>query len=171
VNYPERVFLGSDIYVGPYAAFNSVGGIRIGTGSVLGPFVHIYSGNHYYEGADALPFDERMVVRPVDIGVNVWIGGDVTILPGVRVGEGAVVGAGALVTKDVPEFTVVAGCPARVIKQRDVERYARLKENGNLLNRVVGSGRNRPQLVGSVPTEWFEEAGLPVPSKLPLSEH
>ena len=154
LNYPERLFLGSHIYVGPYAAFNSVGGIRIGTGTILGPYVHIYSGNHDYYGGDMIPFDEGTIVRPVDIGENVWIAGDVVVVPGVTIGEGAVVAAGAVVTHDVPEGAVVGGNPARVLKRRDMDRYNELKKAGRTLNALVGSGRNMPRLIGMWPAEW-----------------
>jgi acetyltransferase-like isoleucine patch superfamily enzyme len=163
VNYPQRLFLGSDIYIGPHAAFNSVGGIRIGSGSILGPFVHIYSGNHHYEGAEVLPFDEAEYLKPVDIGQNVWIGGDVIILPGVTIGEGAVIAGGAVVIKSVEPGAVVAGFPARLLKMRDMERYYQFKRDRRILNALVGSGRNVPREIGGIPRQWYLDAGVPAP--------
>ncbi|MCK6486299.1 MAG: acyltransferase [Phycisphaerae bacterium] len=159
INYPERMFFGDDIYIGPNASFNSVGGIRIGSGTIFGPFVHVYSGNHRYEEAEALPFDEHEYLRPVDIGANVWIGGDVVILPGVTIGEGAVVAGGAVVLNDVPAGAVVGGFPAKQLKQRDMEHYARLKREGKILNALVGAGKNRPKPIGEVPRQWYVDAG------------
>jgi len=165
MNYPERVFLGRDIYIGGYAVFNSAGGIRIGDGCVFGPFVHIYTANHRYEDAEALPFDEYEYFEPVDVGPNVWIGGDAVLLPGVTVGEGAVIAAGAVVVKDVPAGAVVGGLPARLLKSRDMDRYRRLKAEGQIINALVGAGRNRPKPIGGVPKQWFLDAGLPAPSE------
>ena len=163
VNQPDRLFLGSNIYIGAHAAFNSVGGIRIGDGCVSGPFLHIYSANHRYEDAEALPFDEVEYFKPVDIGPNVWIGGDVVILPGVEVGEGAVVAAGAVVVKDVPPGAVVGGFPAQPLKHRDMAAYQRLKAAGRIINAMVGPGKNVPQPVGGIPAQWYVDAGLQVP--------
>lgn len=163
VNYPDRVFIGRDVYVGAGALFHSAGGLRIGDGCIFGPYVHIYTSNHRYEGADAVPFDETEYFEPVDIGRNVWIAGDAVILPGVTVGEGAVIAAGAVVVKDVPAGAVVGGCPARVLKTRDMDRYRMLVAEGKVLNALVGSGRNRPVPVGGIPRRWYIEAGLEPP--------
>ena len=80
---------------------------------LVGPQTIIATLNH-----DPDP-DKRggMFAKPVRIGAKVWLGARVTICPGVTIGEGAIVGAGAVVTKDVPPRTVVAGVPAKVIKQ------------------------------------------------------
>ncbi len=65
------------------------------------------------------PVDRQLHVAPVIIGDNVWLGEKVAILPGVRVGNGVIVGAGAVVTKDIPDYSIVAGVPAKVIKRYD----------------------------------------------------
>jgi acetyltransferase-like isoleucine patch superfamily enzyme len=168
VNYPRRVFLGRDIYIGTQAAFNSAGGIRVGDGCVFGPFLHIYTANHRYEGADALPFDKSELLGPVDIAPNVWIAGDVVILPGVTIGEGAVVGGGSVVVSDVPAGAVVVGQPARQIKQRDMDRYAELKRSGSILNALATIGTFEPEAIGGVPASWYEQAGLAIPDDVPV---
>lgn len=76
---------------------------------------------------DYLPFDEKVLISPVVIEENVWVASHAIILPGVTVGEGAVVAAGSVVTKSVPSCAVVGGNPAKVIKYRDRERYIKLK--------------------------------------------
>lgn len=75
-----------------------------------------------------LPYDDIYEVKDVVIGDYVWIGADVTIMPGVHIGEGAVIAACSCVTKDVPPLALVGGCPAKVIKSRDKETYERLKK-------------------------------------------
>jgi maltose O-acetyltransferase len=168
VNYPGRVFLGRDIYIGAHAALNSVGGVRVGDGCVFGPFLHVYTANHRYEGADALPFDKSEYLGPVDIGPNVWIAGDVVILPGVTIGEGAVVGGGSVVVSDVPPGAVVVGHPAREIKRRDMNRYAELERSGNILNARSAIGSFEPEAIGGVPASWYEQAGLAIPDDVPV---
>ncbi|MBR3611436.1 MAG: hypothetical protein IKL57_08290 [Oscillospiraceae bacterium] len=73
-----------------------------------------------------IPYDKRFVEKPVVIGKYVWIGARSTILPGVKIGDGAVIGAASVVTKDVPNGAVVGGNPARIIKYRNMEVYNRL---------------------------------------------
>ena len=75
-------------------------------------------------------FYERNIItcKPVHIKRNVWIGVNVTILPGVTIGENAIVGAGAVVTKDVPDNAIVAGCPARVVKYLDPDKFPQVAE-------------------------------------------
>ena len=89
--------------------------VTMGDWVMIGPHVLISTVNHPLS-----PRGRRNrlgVAKPVRIGDDVWIGGHATILPGVTIGDGAVVAAGAVVTKDVPPYTVVAGVPARVVKE------------------------------------------------------
>ncbi len=90
-----------------------VGGIEIGDRILIGPRAKLISVNHPLNPQDR----HKLELKSVIIGRNVWIGADATILPGVTVGDNAVVAAGALVSKDVPANTLVAGLPAKVIKQ------------------------------------------------------
>jgi maltose O-acetyltransferase len=88
--------------------------ITIGNDVLFGPRVSLYTANH------ALDSTERSlgacIARPITVGDRVWIGGDVTVLPGVTIGEGAVIAAGSVVTKNVAPHTVVAGNPARWLR-------------------------------------------------------
>ncbi len=166
INHPEKLFLGGNIYIGPHAAFNTYGGIRIGDGCAFGPFVHIYSANHNYENADKVPFDEKFVCKPVDIGPYVWIGGDVIILPGVTIGEGAVIGAGSVVIKDIPAGVIAGGFPAKALKFRNMERFRTLK-HGVSVFRYVEEGKRPARSLGDAPKQWYLEAGLPFPPVAP----
>lgn len=95
------------------------GHVSIGDNVMMGPEVIILTSGHNYENADVLIREQgRVKEKPVYIGNDVWIGARAIILPGVRIEDGAVIGAGAVVAKDVPPYTVVGGIPATVIKQR-----------------------------------------------------
>lgn len=84
---------------------------------LFGPNVQIYAATHPLDGAVRQGTAGPEYGRPISIGDDVWVGGAAVICPGVSIGEGAVVGAGSVVTRDVEAFTVVAGNPARVIRQ------------------------------------------------------
>lgn len=92
---------------------------HIGSDVIMGPDCVIYTRNHRFDRLD-IPMREQGYgpVEPVEIGDDCWIGGRVTILPGVHVGNGAVIAAGAVVTKDVPPYAVVGGVPAKIIYNR-----------------------------------------------------
>jgi acetyltransferase-like isoleucine patch superfamily enzyme len=91
--------------------------ITVGSRTLVGPNVSFYSGTH---PLDPLVRDGTRgpeLGKEIHIGEDCWIGGNVSILPGVNIGRGSVVGAGSVVTKSVPDFTIVAGNPARVIRK------------------------------------------------------
>ncbi|DAB40605.1 MAG TPA: acetyltransferase [Sulfurovum sp. UBA12169] len=124
----ENITIGNNVYIGKNANFDAAGGIEIGNGVVIAPHVTLYTRTHYYDGPslEALPFDNKMICSPIVIGDYVWIASDVIILPGVTIGKGAVVGAGAVVSKDIPDYAVAVGNPAKVVKFRDRERFETL---------------------------------------------
>ena len=95
------------------------GKVCIGDNVMMAPECKIYTRNHCYERID-IPMNQQDVTveKPVLIGNDVWIGVRVTILPGVRIGNHSIVCAGAVVTKDVPEYAIVGGVPAKVIDFR-----------------------------------------------------
>lgn len=94
--------------------------VTIGDYVMMGPDCHIYTRNHKHE-FNGVPFLEQGYEdpKPVIIGNNVWIGGRVVILPGRKIGNNVVIGANSVVTKDVPDNCIVAGNPARIVKQKE----------------------------------------------------
>lgn len=109
----SQVTLGSNVYANHHLTMMALGGITIEAGVMLGPGVSLLTVNHE-------PKNIRVVkTGQIRIGENAWIGANVSILPGVTIGANAIVGTGAVVTKDVPANTVVAGVPAKVLSQID----------------------------------------------------
>lgn len=103
------------------------GGVTIGRYLHTGRGLTIFSTNHNYQRPTAIPYDRTEIELPVAIGDFVWLGANVTIMPGVTIGEGAVIGGGSVVTKDVPKYAVAGGNPARVLKYRDADVFEELK--------------------------------------------
>lgn len=124
--------LGSHCWIGNNFYAKADGGITIGSGTIISRNCEIWTSNHNYDSDDlqCIPYDRRMINKPVVIGENCWLGSRVTIIPGVTIGEGVVVGAGSVVTKDIPDYAVVGGNPAKIIKYRNIEKYKELKEKG-----------------------------------------
>lgn len=111
-DYGKNIAIGKDVFINSCCHFQDQGGIEIGDGTLIGHNVVLATINH-----DLSPSQNRKNhYEPIKIGHHVWIGANATILPGVTVGEWAVIAAGAVVSKDVPAFTVVGGVPAKVIK-------------------------------------------------------
>ncbi|CAG7731048.1 unnamed protein product [Allacma fusca] len=90
--------------------------VKIGKNFLAGPGVHIYTGTH---PTDPIERRTHETTKPVTIGDDCWIGGLAVICPGVTLGNGVVVGAGSVVTKSFPDYVVIAGSPAKIIKQLD----------------------------------------------------
>lgn len=130
----ETVSIGSDVYIGPYALFSAVKGLTIGNKVTFGPRVTIMGGNHNFREVGQYTFDVHEKRddddAPVVIEDDTWIGSNAIILKGVTVGHGAIVGAGAIVTKDVPPYAIVGGNPAKVIKYRftpeEIEQHEKI---------------------------------------------
>lgn len=108
----KNITIGKRVFINEGCCFQDQGGIEIGDDCLIGQQVVIATLNH-----DLNPASRKdMLPKPVKVGKNVWIGAHATILPGVTVGDDAVIAAGAVVTKDVPANTVVAGVPAKIKK-------------------------------------------------------
>lgn len=94
------------------------GGVQIGSDVLMGPDVKIITRNHVFDDPKIIINHQGITFHPVIIGNDVWIGANAVILPGVKIGDGAVIAAGAVVTKDVAPYTIVGGVPAKVIGKR-----------------------------------------------------
>lgn len=94
------------------------GGVQIGARTLVGYRTQILSANHRIPPGKDRIFGSGHEKSPVVIGEDVWIGANVIVLPGVSIGDGSVIAAGSVVTKNVPEYSIVAGVPARVVRNR-----------------------------------------------------
>lgn len=124
VTYGNHLHIGSHVFINYGADFLDGGDITIGNRVMIGPEVKIFSGNHSLIPSERMKIvDGKMQLiskaEPIVIGDDVWICGSVTICPGVNVGNRAVIAAGSVVTKDVPEGCLVGGNPAKVIRRID----------------------------------------------------
>lgn len=108
-----NITIGKNVFINSGCHFQDHGGITIGDGTLIGHNVVLATLNHNMDPNNR----KDMFPAPIVIGKNVWIGSNATIVPGVSVGDGSIIAAGAVVTKDVPENTVVGGVPANIIKR------------------------------------------------------
>lgn len=111
IDMAKMVTIGKDVYINHSITMMARGGITIDDGVMIGPGVYLLTANH------DLIDHKVLLCSPIHIKEYAWIAADAKILPGVTVGAHAIVAAGAVVSKDVPDWTIVGGCPARVIKQ------------------------------------------------------
>ena len=123
VNIEHNAFFTPDVSLGDRSGIGIdcevYGPVTIGKDVMMGPEVVIYTSGHKYDRLDIPMMDQGSTEKKqVTIGDDVWIGRRAIIMPGVTVGTGSIIGAGAVVTKDVPPYSVVAGVPAKVVKHR-----------------------------------------------------
>lgn len=111
-NFGRFINIGKNVFINHGCSFLDLGGITIEDDVLIGPNVQLITENHPIQPAERKALDLKSIL----IKRNAWVGAGAIILPGVTVGENSVVAAGAVVTKDVPDNTVVAGFPAKVVK-------------------------------------------------------
>jgi acetyltransferase-like isoleucine patch superfamily enzyme len=114
-----KLQLGSGVDLARGVMITTQGGVAIGDRALIGYGTRIISSNHHIPARPARIAEAGHDDAPIAIGPDCWLGANVIVLPGVKVGEGSVVAAGAVVARDVPPFAVVAGVPARVLRFRD----------------------------------------------------
>ena len=121
----ENSVLNKNTHINPGNAL-----VKIGRYCHIGQKLTIYGFNHNFESPKSIPYDEAKISKDVIVKDFVWIGANVTILPGVSIGEGAIVGAGSVVTKDVESKAVMIGNPAKKIKEISYEEMLEMASLG-----------------------------------------
>lgn len=116
IAFSQHVSLGNRSGIGDYAYF--IGNVKIGDNVMMGSNCSFIASNHGMDRTDIPMILQASKSIGIEIGNDVWIGHGCIILDGVKICDGCIIGAGAVVTKDVPPYTVVGGVPAKVIKQR-----------------------------------------------------
>ena len=117
-NLPHSgIWIGHDSLIGEYNVLRGQGGITIGNRVYTSPMVQVLAVNHRFNDIERPFVDQGLTARGIHIEDDVWVGAGAIITDGVRIGSGSVVAAGAVVTKDVPARMVVAGVPARVVRE------------------------------------------------------
>ena len=116
-DFGKNIHLGKNVFINADCKFQDQGGIYIGDDTLIGHNVVLATLNHEEDPENR----ENLIAAPIKIGNKVWIGSNATILPGVTVGDGAIIAAGAVVTKDVDSMSIVAGVPAKFVRKIKVK--------------------------------------------------
>jgi len=116
--YKNEMVIGDDVWIGQQCYFHSAGGLVIGQRVGIGPAVKILTSFHRDEGRQKALLDGELVFESVLIGEDSDIGINSVILPGVKIGQGVQIGAGAVVTSNIPDFAVAFGVPAKIVRER-----------------------------------------------------
>lgn len=114
----KNIHVGKNVFINSGCCFQDQGGIFIGDGVLIGHNVVLATLNHAVDPQKR----SDMFPAPIRIGNNVWIGAQATVLPGVTIDDGAIVAAGAVVTRDVPANVIVGGVPAKIIKKIEINQ-------------------------------------------------
>jgi acetyltransferase-like isoleucine patch superfamily enzyme len=118
-NLGQYIHVGSNVGLGEFAYLGGAGGLEIGDGCIIGQYLSCHPENHNFEDLTQEIRQQGVNRKGIKIGPDCWIGAKVTILDGVSIGRGCVIAAGAVVTKNMPDFSIVGGVPAKVLKTRN----------------------------------------------------
>jgi acetyltransferase-like isoleucine patch superfamily enzyme len=124
----ERLEIGDFVLFYNNVTFMGKGELYIGNHCIFGSDILVLTAIHNYKDPKWLPFDDESDKRKLKIGDYVWVGSNVIIMPGVTIGEGAIIGAGSVVVKDIPPLGIVGGNPAILIKSRNKEKFEAVKK-------------------------------------------
>lgn len=118
ITYGGKISIGNKTSINPYSIVYGQGGVIIGNNVMIAAHTIIVSSNHVFANLNEPMCNQGLTTKGIVIKDDVWIGAAVKILDGVTVGTGSIIAAGSVVTADVPEYTIVAGVPAKIIKAR-----------------------------------------------------
>lgn len=141
LDFAGRINIADWVYVGSGGKFFGRGGLTIADHVIIGPQVTIMTSMHKFKDANFLPYDEHEILKPVKIGEASWIGYGVIIMPGIEIGRGCIVGAGSVVTNSFSDGSIIAGNPAKLINQINIENINKkiLQKKTYLFNKITYS--------------------------------
>lgn len=123
-----RLTIGDDTVIQPHVHIGAAESVRIGQGVLMASHVYITDHDHdWSDPHDPVISNNRLIVAPVEIGDYVWLGERVMVLKGVTIGERSIIGAGSIVTRHVPPYSVAVGSPACVVRRYDLSTRAWVK--------------------------------------------
>lgn len=103
--------------IGPFTIIAAMEKVTIGSNCMIAEYVSIRDHEHAYERPDLPMREQGWVIKPIEIGNNVWIGAKVTVMKGCKIGDNVIIGANSVVTRDIPPNSIAVGSPARVIRE------------------------------------------------------
>ena len=124
--FGKNIKIEDDVYINFGCVILDCAEVTIGSHTLIGPNVGLYAANHSIDALERI--NGGCYGKPIHIGKNVWLGGDVKVLPGVSIGDNTIIGTGSIVTKDIPSNVVAAGNPCKVIREitsKDKTGYTR----------------------------------------------
>lgn len=113
--FGKNITIGNDVYINFGCVILDCGQVHIGDKTLIGPNVGLFSGNHTTDPEERS--EGGLIPKPITIGKNAWICGNVSIVPGVSIADGSIIGAGSVVTHDIPSGVIAAGNPCRVLRK------------------------------------------------------
>ena len=131
IRYPDRLYIGKKTVISGDCFINAFGGVKIGKYCHIAKGLTIYSHNHNWHSKEYIPYDNMEILRPVYIGDCVWIGCNVTIAPGTKIGNGVIISSGSVVFGEIPNCAIIRGNPAEIIGFRDQNTFDKLYAEGN----------------------------------------
>jgi acetyltransferase-like isoleucine patch superfamily enzyme len=127
--HPENISIGDYVHIGENYFFMGIGGIEIGEGTILSRNICLHSGNHDFKSHDYIPYNSNYDKRKIIIGKAVWLGQNVNVLPGITIGDGAIIGMGVTVSKNVAKGEIIVGVGNRSLGFRDLKELDSLLED------------------------------------------
>jgi len=122
IYFPEKLAIGKNVAINDNFWVDASGGVEIGNNVLIGPDVKIITVNHRFDRINVPIRSQGQILKKVVVEDDVWIAAGAILLPGARIGRGAIVAAGAVVADSIKPYSVVGGIPAKEIKKRDIER-------------------------------------------------
>lgn len=113
--FGKNISIGNDVYINFGCVILDCGQVCIGDNTLIGPNVGLFSGNHTTDAEERAA--GGLIPKPITIGSRVWLCGNVTVVPGVTIGDDTIIGAGSVVTKDIPSGVIAAGNPCKVLRK------------------------------------------------------